>query len=69
MWSSAASPASVKLQQYGTTNEGRPLVVAFVSSQANLANLTAMQALAQHDAQAARQRMQEHFSNGLEAAT
>ena len=28
-----------------------------------------MQALAQHDAQAARQRMQEHFSNGLEAAT
>ncbi|RYZ62371.1 MAG: zinc carboxypeptidase, partial [Chitinophagaceae bacterium] len=35
----AASPATVKLQQYGTTNEGRPLVVAFVSSPANLSNL------------------------------
>lgn len=35
----AASPSIVKLQQYGTTNEGRPLLVAFVSSAANLANL------------------------------
>ena len=35
----AASPSTVKLQQYGTTNEGRPLLVAFVSSAGNLANL------------------------------
>lgn len=38
----AASPSTVKLQQYGTTNEGRPLVVAFVSSPANLSNLEAI---------------------------
>ena len=31
-------------------------------------NTAIMQALAQRDAEAARQRMQEHFSNGLEAA-
>jgi DNA-binding GntR family transcriptional regulator len=37
--------------------------------QESLAEHTAiMQALAQRDAEAARQRMQEHFSNGLEAA-
>ncbi len=35
----AASPTTVKLQQYGVTNEGRPLMVAFVSSAANIANL------------------------------
>lgn len=35
----AASPSTVKLQQYGITNEGRPLMVAFVSSAANIANL------------------------------
>ena len=35
----AASPATVKLQQYGTTNEGRPLMVAFVSSPQNITNL------------------------------
>lgn len=35
----AAAPSNVKLQQYGTTNEGRPLMVAFVSSAANIANL------------------------------
>lgn len=35
----AASPSTVKLQQYGTTNEGRPLMVAFVSSAQNIANL------------------------------
>src|SRR5215218_5501711 len=35
----AAAPSMVKLQQYGTTNEGRPLMVAFVSSAANLSNL------------------------------
>ena len=37
--------------------------------QESLAEHTAiMQALARRDAEAARQRMQEHFSNGLEAA-
>ena len=35
----AASPATVKLQQYGLTNEGRPLLLAFVSSAQNIANL------------------------------
>jgi hypothetical protein len=35
----AASPSTVKLQQYGATDEGRPLMVAFVSSASNLANL------------------------------
>lgn len=36
----AANAASmVKLQQYGTTNEGRPLMVAFISSQENIGNL------------------------------
>ncbi len=35
----AASPSTVKLQQYGATNEGRPLMVAFVSSAQNISNL------------------------------
>lgn len=35
----AASPATMKLQQYGTTNEGRPLLVAFLSSPQNTTNL------------------------------
>lgn len=35
----AASPSIIKLQQYGVTNEGRPLMVAFVSSAANITNL------------------------------
>ncbi len=35
----AASPATIKLQQYGTTNEGRPLVVAYISSALNMSNL------------------------------
>lgn len=36
----AANAAStVKLQQYGATNEGRPLMVAFISSQENIGNL------------------------------
>lgn len=35
----AASPSTVKLQQYGTTNEGRPLIVVFVSSAQNIGNL------------------------------
>lgn len=32
-------PSMVKLQPYGQTNEGRPLMVAFVSSAANITNL------------------------------
>jgi zinc carboxypeptidase len=35
----ASSPSMVKLQSYGTTNEGRPLMVAFVSSAENIQNL------------------------------
>ena len=35
----AAVPNMVKLQPYGQTYEGRPLMVAYVSSAANLANL------------------------------
>lgn len=33
------SSATVKVQQYGETNEGRPLMVAFVSSPENIQNL------------------------------
>ena len=29
----------MKLEQYGTTNEGRPLYVAFISSKENIENL------------------------------
>lgn len=35
----AAAPSVVKLQAYGQTNEGRPLVAAFVSSADNISNL------------------------------
>jgi hypothetical protein len=35
----AAAPSIMKLQQYGLTNEGRPLIAAFISSQANIANI------------------------------
>ena len=35
----AANPATVKLEQYGKTNEGRPLMVAYISSAANISNL------------------------------
>jgi hypothetical protein len=35
----AAAPSMVKLQPYGQTNEGRPLLVAYVSSAANVSNL------------------------------
>jgi len=35
----AASPSTVKLQQYGITNEGRPLLVVYVSSAQNISNL------------------------------
>ena len=32
-------PSRVQLQEYGKTNEGRPLLLAFISSAANMANL------------------------------
>src|SRR5215213_1504595 len=35
----AAVPSMVKLEQYGQTNEGRPLMVAYISSDANISNL------------------------------
>jgi hypothetical protein len=35
----ANAPASVKLQQYGETNEGRPLLLAFISSSENIQQL------------------------------
>jgi hypothetical protein len=34
-----ANTTMVKLEQYGQTNEGRPLLLAFVSSAENIANL------------------------------
>jgi len=38
----AAMPSMVKLQEYGKTNEGRPLMVAFVSAATNISNLEAI---------------------------
>lgn len=38
----ANAPKMVKLQQYGQTNEGRPLMVAFISSEENMGNLEAI---------------------------
>ncbi len=35
----AAMPSMVKLQQYGETNEGRPLLLTFISSAENMKNL------------------------------
>src|SRR6476620_9043430 len=35
----AAVPNMVKLQPYGQTNEGRPLMIAYVSVPANISNL------------------------------
>ncbi|MBL0334067.1 MAG: zinc carboxypeptidase [Chitinophagaceae bacterium] len=35
----AAMPSVMKLQDYGVTNEGRPLMVAFISSPENISNL------------------------------
>ncbi|HUR65348.1 MAG TPA: M14 metallopeptidase family protein [Chitinophagaceae bacterium] len=35
----ANSPSMMKLQQYGQTNEGRPLLLAFISSASNINNL------------------------------
>ena len=37
-----AVPTMVKLQQYGQTNEGRPLMIVIVSSAANLQNIEAI---------------------------
>ena len=36
---SDASPGKVRLMNYGMTNEGRPLMLAFVSSEENIRNL------------------------------
>ncbi len=33
------NPSMVKLEQYGETNEGRPLLLAYVSTAENMANL------------------------------
>ncbi len=38
----AAAPDRVKLEQYGETNEGRPLMVAYVANVANSANLASI---------------------------
>ncbi|MFN2440772.1 MAG: M14 family zinc carboxypeptidase, partial [Chitinophagaceae bacterium] len=35
----ASVPSMVKLQEYGKTNEGRPLLVSFISSASNISNL------------------------------
>ncbi len=35
----AAKPAMMKLEQYGQTNEGRPLLLAFIASEENLSRL------------------------------
>jgi hypothetical protein len=48
----AAVPSMVKLEQYGHTNEGRPLMVAYVSSEANVSNL---ENIRQHNLSIARQ--------------
>ncbi|MES2774705.1 MAG: M14 metallopeptidase family protein [Bacteroidota bacterium] len=34
-----ASPATMKLEQYGTTNAGRPLLMSYISSAENISNL------------------------------
>src|SRR6476660_7469252 len=48
----AAVPSIIKLEQYGQTNEGRPLMVAYVSSGANISNL---ENIRQHNLSIARQ--------------
>jgi hypothetical protein len=48
----AAVPSMVKIEQYGQTYEGRPLMVAYVSSDANINNL---QNIRQHNLALARQ--------------
>lgn len=37
-----AYPSQMRLQQYGTTNEGRPLLLAFISSSDNISRLEAI---------------------------
>jgi hypothetical protein len=37
-----AAPAMVKLEQYGTTNEGRPLLLLYVTSTGNMERLEAI---------------------------
>ncbi|MFZ9718623.1 MAG: M14 metallopeptidase family protein, partial [Chitinophagaceae bacterium] len=39
-----AMPANVKLQQYGVTNEGRPLLVVFLSNETHIKNLEQIRA-------------------------
>ena len=48
----AAAPSMVKLEQYGQTNEGRSLMVAYVSSDAHISNL---ENIRQHNLSMARQ--------------
>src|SRR5688572_32987858 len=40
----AAVPSMVKLQEYGKTNEGRPLLLAYTSSAQNMGNLESIRA-------------------------
>jgi hypothetical protein len=40
----ASVPSMVKLEQYGMTNEGRPLIVVYVSSASNISNLETIRA-------------------------
>ena len=47
----AASPLQVKLEQYGETNERRPLYTAFISSQKNIESL---EEIRQHNLQLAK---------------
>jgi hypothetical protein len=39
-----ATPSTMKLEQYGTTNGGRPLLMAFLSSPENITNLESIRA-------------------------
>jgi hypothetical protein len=48
----AAAPSMVKLEQYGQTNEGRPLMVAYVSADTHISNL---ENIRQHNLAMARQ--------------
>jgi hypothetical protein len=48
----AAAPSMVKLEQYGQTNEGRPLMVAYVSTDTHISNL---ENIRQHNLAMARQ--------------
>jgi len=53
----AESGATVKLEQYGETNEGRPLMLAFVSSAENISNLESIRMNNMRLANLARDRM------------